>query len=54
MFFIYIVRILVINQVFGFLEVFRFKFTVLLQIFVSKWRWKKNNHAHKLKNIDPS
>ena len=54
MFFIDIVWILVINEIFSSLEILWFENTIVFQVFSSKWRWKKNNHANEFEYSDPT
>lgn len=53
-FFVDVVRVLIVNKIFGSLEILWLEYAVIFQIFSSKRRWKKNNHAHKLKYSDPT
>ena len=54
MFFVNVVRVLVVNEIFGSLEVLGFKYAIVFEVFSTEWRWKKNNQAYKLKDRDPS
>lgn len=53
-FFVDVVRVLIVNKIFGSLEILWLKYAVIFQIFSSKRRWKKYNHADKLKYRDPT
>ena len=54
MFFINIIWILVINEIFSSLEILWFENTIVFQVFSSKWRRKKNNHANEFEDSDPT
>jgi hypothetical protein len=53
-FFVDVVGILVVNEIFGSLEILGFEYAVIFEVFSSKRRRKKNNHAHEFEDGDPT
>jgi len=54
MFFVDIIRVFVVNQIFGSLEILGFEYAVVFKVFSTKRWWKKNDKTYKLKDCDPS